>query len=110
MTSRQGQFSPGYTIVLEKIKLEIKKMDSVRSRSRCFSLHSIWKITGEPLTSEGLWKTKIMTKSALDTLVEEGMIISYDIHPKFTGGPEWAFIVLPRKPRKKKTDPTSTTA
>lgn len=110
MTSRQGQFSPGYPIVLEKIKLEIKKMDSVRSRSRCFSLHSIWKITGEPLTSEGLWNAKLMTKSALDTLVEEGTIVSYEIHSKFTGGPEWAFIVLPKRPRKKKTDQANVTA
>lgn len=97
MTSTQGQYSPGYPIVLERVRLEITKMDEVRSRSRCFSLYGIQKATGEPFTSEGMENTKAMTKKALDVFVEDKTIVSYSIRPKFEGGPEWAFIVLPRR-------------
>lgn len=97
MTSPQGQTSPGYNIVLEKVRNEIERMDSVRTRSRCFSLYGVQKATGEPHTSEGLERTRSMTEKALDSLVKDGTIVSYTIHPRFEGGPEWAFIELHRR-------------
>lgn len=99
MTSTQSQFSPGYAIALEKVRTEVERLDAVRSRSRCFSLYGIQKATGEPLTAEGLQKVRTMTTLALESLVDEGKIISYTIHPKFEGGPEWAFIELPKRRR-----------
>lgn len=100
MVTANSQFSPGYTIVLERVRTEVERMDAVRSRSRCFSLYGIHKATGEPQNSEGMERVRNMTIKALDTLVEDNVILSYEIHPKFKGGPEWAFVTLPKRYRK----------
>lgn len=102
MTSGQSQISPGYAIALEKVRTEIERMDSVRTRSRCFSLYGVQKALGEPVTSEGLKRTRSMTEKALDSLVDDGSIVSYAIHSRFEGGPEWVFIELRKKYKAKK--------
>lgn len=94
------QNSPGYAIACEQIRNNVNAMKINRSRPRSFSLHGIRKIMKAPQTAEGITFTRDVTMIVLDELVKEGIIESFRIEPNFTGGPEWAFIDIPKKPKK----------
>lgn len=97
--------SPGYAIALEQIRSKVDDMKINRSRPRSFSLHGIQKKIKAPLTADGIIETREITQAVLTELVEDGSINSFVIRPNFIDGPEWAFIELPKKPRKKRSCP-----
>lgn len=101
MIHATNQSSQGYTIALEHIRSNVALMREVRSNPRKFSLYSIQRLIKAPQNAEGYILTRDITKKALDTLVEEGMIVSYKIHPVMENGPEWASVTIPKKPRKR---------
>lgn len=101
MTSSQSQRSEGYTLAQEQIKSNIDTMKMNRSYPRLFSLHSIQKKIGAPLTAEGIVYTRKITEDVLRGLMNDGSILSFKIKPKFGDGPEWVFVEIPKKPRGK---------
>lgn len=98
--------SPGYAIALEQIRKRINNLELNRSRPRSFSLHGIQKEIEAPMTADGFIRTREITQAVLTDLVEDGSIVSFVIKPNFANGPEWAFVELPKKPRKKRSCPT----